>query len=440
MYTNTFPLRPTSSLHNIVPYFGSSVGLMSPKHHTYNLATIGLSLDLLNKGLSNRGVEKALQAFSLYINDLQTIPSYNTIRDWGAKRGNYLFTSSMESSCFATEWCLIVDISISIGAQRVLLALGVDLSKYDHSLPLRLCDVKVLAVGCRTLEGWTAQAIVGFLTEHVLANYQVAYMVSDSGPNIKRAALDLGLERVDDISHSVANSLKHCYTQLSDFELFMKKCIHLRRYNGFNNFYDLRPPMVRSKSRFMNVRKLIYWAEQMLLLLDGAYSSRYGRRKLSSKDRGKLEWLRQMRPMINLMSRELRLIDTITRALKAQGVQKSTISWAKELLANALARKSMHAKVGADLSRYLDDQLAILKRLNRKVVICSTDVIESCFGKYKAERPVGQRINFHTFRIFAYPEEAMDAAQIKEMAEINTMKEVRQRIRAVIKLKPTNTS
>jgi len=263
MLTTPSPPKVTS-----IPFFSAPVPRFRPKFHTYDLITIGLALDLASTGLSNRAIPKVLKMIQRYVAVGFTVPSYGSVRNWVAKRGCYLLDPLSRKESLDNDWCIIVDVSISIGAQRLLVVVGVDLSKYDHSLPLQLSDIEVLGLTTRTLEGWPAAAVAEYLEEQILAHYSVAYMVSDAGPNLKRAAQDLGLERIDDISHSIAASVKAAYTQLDGFEYFIKKCIHLRRYNGLNDFIGIRPPLLRGKARFMNISGLIYWANDMLCILE----------------------------------------------------------------------------------------------------------------------------------------------------------------------------
>lgn len=410
---------------------------MHPKHHSYSLIVIGLALDIAGLGLSNRKVVEVLKVTQRFVTYGFTVPSYGSVRNWVAKRGCYILDPRSRKDALENDWCIIADVSISIGAQRLLVVLGVDLSKYDHSLPLCLEDIEVLGLTALTFDGWTAQRLTDYLAKHILAHYSVAYMVTDGGPNLIRAAKDLGLERIDDISHAVAKSVKSAYTQVDGFKDFMDACIHLRRYNGLNNFIGLRPPMLRGKARFMNVSCLIYWAKDMLDLMDGDVTTRYGKRPLSDQDRGKLNWLIKYKSMITNMSRELNLIETISRGLKAEGISKQSVRWAKKKLQHQAVQRFMQSKVRLDVCHYLDDQLAKCERLKRDSVICSTDIIESCFGIYKEERPKGQVVNYHTLRMASYGAGDLTAQRTLESMEAKTLNEVGHEIKDLIKRKPT---
>ena len=66
-------------------------------------------------------------------------PSYSSIRYWEQKMSYYrLSTVSADSG---QEWVLIIDESIAIGREKLLLFLGVDLGAYCFGQPLCFADV-----------------------------------------------------------------------------------------------------------------------------------------------------------------------------------------------------------------------------------------------------------------------------------------------------------
>lgn len=411
------PLSPKVILQQ--PFHSSAATKsVKPKHYKFCLTMIGMALDMSRLGASNRLIPKLIGALQRYCTDLLELPSYGTVRNWVAIQSLFYLDPANQSGDAHAPWCIIADLSITIGGQRLLLILGVDLNKYDHSQPLEIGDIQVLGLASRTLKGWTAEDVAAYLRNHILSHYSVLYMVSDAGPNLVKAAKILDLPRVSDVSHAVALDLKLAYNQLPDFERFTRKCAHLRRYNSINDFVPLRPPRLRDKARFMNISYLIDWAYDMLQILEGRYDQKYLKGEpLSDTHRHKLSWLLEFKDMIYKMYAEMKLINNLIRGLKMEGVSEQTVQWAKSHLQGNHARQCMQPRVRLGLLNYLDEQLLVTKQVNLAQVICSTDILESCFGYYKQSSPGTRMYTRQPLRIACYGRPLVRAEQVKLMME-----------------------
>jgi len=411
------PLTPKVLLGQ--PFHRSAVTKnIKPKHYKYCLTMIGMALSLSRKGASNRSIPGIIATILRYCTDLLEIPSYGTVRNWIARQALFYLDPVNRPSERDTLWCIITDLSITIGGQRLLLILGVDLNAYDHSQALSIGDIRVLGLASRTLRGWTAKDVAAYLRSHILPHYSVLYMVSDAGPNLVKAAKIVQLPRVSDVSHAVALELKAAYSQLPDFERFTRKCAHLRRYNSINDFVALRPPRLRDKARFMNISHLINWAYGMLELLDGKSGTKgLKEQRLSNAHRHKLSWLLEFRDMIYSMHIEMTLVNNLLRGLKMEGVSEQTVQWAKTHLENYQARQHMQPRVRHGLLNYLDEQLIIADQLNLPRLICSTDILESCFGYYKQSSPGNRMYTQQPLRMACYGQPLIRAEDVKSMME-----------------------
>jgi len=64
---------------------------------------------------------------------------------------------------------------------------------------------------------------------------------------------------ISDMTHFIANALKHYYAKLSLFQQFQTLCTHLRQRLQQTRFAFLLPPKARTKGRFLGVSRQAQW-------------------------------------------------------------------------------------------------------------------------------------------------------------------------------------
>ncbi len=96
----------------------------------------------------------------------------------------------------------------------------------------------------------------------------VAYL-KDGGTDLAKAVRTL-TERgypslaIDDISHIIANLLKHEYEKHPMFVLFVSACGQASKKLKKTFLACFAPPKVSTKARFMNIHRLVKWADLIL--------------------------------------------------------------------------------------------------------------------------------------------------------------------------------
>ncbi|HZC03067.1 MAG TPA: hypothetical protein VE844_17425, partial [Gammaproteobacteria bacterium] len=91
----------------------------------------------------------------------------------------------------------------------------------------------------------------------------------DGGRELKKAPdvlseRGLGSPVIDDISHAVANMLKRRYETHPQFATFLSACGRVSSRLKHTVLACLTPPKVQTRSRFMNVHRLVRWADRVL--------------------------------------------------------------------------------------------------------------------------------------------------------------------------------
>ncbi len=155
------------------------------KGHSYGLilriaAQVLFCVQYLGYGAQSfRGCVHSLVCLNLCFRlAFKKIPSHTTIRNWACKMGYYRVHKEVEKS--KELWLILIDESISLGNEKILLVLGMPLSKVVFGQALHLSELRVLSMEvCKT---WTGETIHSVL-EKVSKNYPIGYIISDEGTN-----------------------------------------------------------------------------------------------------------------------------------------------------------------------------------------------------------------------------------------------------------------
>lgn len=276
----------------------------------------------------------------------------------------------------------MIDISIGLGTGKILTVLALD--AHHHQLRPTTApgfhDVHCMAVS--VADSWTGESIAAFLQRLIAIAGRPAAYLKDGGTDLQKAIRLLeeqGLASpcIDDISHSIANLLKWWYQDHLLFEIFLSACGRVSGKLKQTALACLVPPKVRTKARFMNLHRLVRWADQLLKL-----SPPGGARKGSmlSKLRACLDELPACRAFIKRFRDDAVPLLECQRMLKAHGLSHSTVAQCEpfvQAIGSELVRRRF--------SLYLHNQLQIATELGLDQIglpVCS-DQIESLFGLAK---------------------------------------------------------
>jgi len=314
-------------------------------------------------------LNKVFSAFSLYLNLELSSPSFSTTKLWVKKIGYAKLTSPKEK---ADDWILILDESIGIGQEKVLVILGARRSNIDFSRPLKLQDMEPLLV--KSSEKWTGHDI-GQELEIVKGKLgRVVYAVTDGGSSLKLGLKNAGIGQVYDITHAIAIFLDRIYRDDVAFKSFAHNAGQMRFKLCCSKNAHLIPPNQRSKSRFLNIDVLSKWAIKAL----DAYDSD----RLSGEGKAQLEWLKEIECFVKEMDLLISKIQDISIILKNEGLSKKTKRRCIGLLKGL--KKGRLLRFKKQMIEYLNKNTVHITKYKEKLLCCS-DVIESTFGKYKNE-------------------------------------------------------
>lgn len=338
-----------------------------PKYHRYDDFIIQLALSLvLRVGVSFRAASKIFCELHLCLHLNLGTPTHTTILLWTKKQGVGNFR---EKEYFNTQkWILIADESIQFGNKKLLFVIAVPVSMENKGSYLQYNDIIPLKIKVST--SWKAEEIAEVI-KNAIDIKQVEYAVSDLGSNLTKAFSILNIKHIEDINHKFSWMMQHLFEEDETFKNYTKELSDMRAKLSMSKYARIVPPNQRIMSRYMNLTPLFKWGVKMLKLLENNY--------LTEEECEKLKFLPQYKTFILETYELLCSMNQIQKIMKKNGMSKASINEALQLFdtqnnANAEIIKSKFIEYVHQMQ---------LRVSGRECVICSSDIIESCFGKYK---------------------------------------------------------
>ncbi len=316
-------------------------------------------------------MSKVFASFNLYLNLELTgaSPSNSTTMLWIKKIG---YTQLVLPKVKADDWIIIVDESIGIGQEKVLVILGIRQSQIDFTRPLRLQDMEPITV--KSKEHWTTKDVASELRIVQQKLGTVKYAVTDGGSALRCGLNEVSIKQVYDITHAIAIYLQRIYEGDECFKNYTHLAGQMRYKLCCSKVAHLIPPNQRTKSRFLNIDTISKWGLNTVNALKN--------KPLCAEERLNLQWVIEKKPLIIEMDKIMAVVKKISILLKNKGLTMQTKSKCISLLS-----KFQHGKLKQFreyMLNYLTENSKHIQHRKEKVLCCS-DIIESSFGRYKNE-------------------------------------------------------
>lgn len=311
------------------------------------------------------------------------LPHFTTGIGWALRVGLHCL---QKAQCRLDEkWVCIADFTMQIGSKKALIVLRVPVSAFSKGKALTLKQVDV--IGISLSETWNGELVKKYMLSLFERCGWPSQAVSDCGSDIKKGIVDTLLEAphsaswISDITHFVANALKHSYADLSLFQQFQTLCTRMRQRLQQTRFAFLLPPKARAKGRFLNVSRQAEWGLRTIAYLDE-------KEREPSPEASTLAYalrgLKPFKPFLTNFVRNTQCVNQVMRIVKTQGLSVDTIQACQDTLGDLPARSPLRKEV----SHYLQQYLPIVASSDSPI-LGSSDVIESLIGKAK------QRLDSH---------------------------------------------
>lgn len=357
-----------------------------PDYGKNKASLVYLALQLfLVAGISFRAVSRVIEVISGILG-IAKAPSHQTIINWWLKLSmvkmqaiRQVKATHIPRYSFSNGFIWMIDISIGLGAGKILTVLALDVQhhKIAPNAP-RLQDVH--CVGVSVAPSWTGEKIADFLKKVIATLGRPAALMKDGGADLSKSArllTEQGLVTpcIDDVSHKIANLVKHEYGTHPLFDTFTAACGKISKRFKQSILACLVPPKVSVKARFMNLHRLVSWAEK---ILKHSAPGRAAKDSLLSKLRDGLDELPECKTFINRFIRDVTPLMECQKIIKNKGLSHETYAQCQALI--DVIPRSSSLRIG--FNEWANKQLSIAKTLavDHTGLPISTDQIESLFG------------------------------------------------------------
>src|SRR5882672_7196761 len=288
--------------------------------------------------------------------------------------------SGLSQAPFSNGLIWMIDVSIALGAGKIVAVLALDAQHHLTETAPGLPQVRCLAVAVAA--SWTGDTLADLLRRLIAVMGRPAAYLKDAGSDLHKAidvldAQGLASPAIDDISHAVANMLKRRYHAHPKFATFVSACGRVSGKLKHTLLACLAPPSVHTKARFMNVHRLVTWADR-LLTLSPAGGAKAG--STLAKLRACLDALPSCKALIERFREDAIPLLACQKLLKTQGLSHDTLAQCAPLIDTIPSQA-----VRREFAGYLQYQLETAKTLGLDQVglPISSDAIESLFGVAK---------------------------------------------------------
>jgi hypothetical protein len=360
--------------------------------HKVDLVFLALQLFLLAR-IGFRAVCRVLHVLAPALG-IPKVPCPQTVINWVSRLSlvriqavSMLKGLPLPSAPFCNGLIWMIDITIALGTGKILTVLALDAHHHQFSTAAPgFQDVQCMMVS--VADSWTGETIASVLEKVIAVTGRPVAYLKDGGCDLQKA-IRLLYERgraspcIDDISHVVANLLKHWYHDHPLFETFLSACGSVSGKLKQTILACLSPPKVHTKARFMNVHRLIIWADRLLKLSPAGGAAN---RSMLSKLRACFGKLPLCRSFIKRFRDDAVALLKCQKILKTQGLSHATLAQCEPIIQSIPTARVRHG-----FFTYLNRQLEIARELNLDDVglTISSDAIESLFGLAK-QHGVGQ--------------------------------------------------
>ena len=356
----------------------------SPIENIDSLIYITLLLFLVAR-IGFRAVSRVLSVLANPLGILKA-PSHQTVINWLQR----LTIVKMQSIChmqptqipmgsFSNGFIWMIDISIGLGAGKILTVLALDVYHHEKSSEApKLQDIH--CVGVSVAPSWNGETIAVFLNKIISTLGCPAAYLKDGGTDLGKSARLLteqgrGSLCIDDVSHKIANLVKHEYKDHPLFATFISACGKVSKNFKQTLLACLVPPKVSVKARFMNLHRLVSWADK---ILRHSPPGRATQDSLLSKLRKSLDDLPQCKQFIQRFLKDMTPLMACQKIIKSKGLSHKTYEQCKEIIDSMPISPSI--RIG--FNQWIDEQLCIAKKLgvDNTGLTISSDPIESAFS------------------------------------------------------------
>lgn len=352
----------------------------TPAAHGYTAGVIALFLGLVQLGVSLRAASRVLEFIARSFGLPFSAPDWTTGRMWLLRFGLAQLNAPKDQ---ADDWVWLIDHSVQIGKQKVLAILGIRL--LDLPMPEQfLSPDDMVLIDLVPMETSSREDVAARLEDAAARTTVPRAIVDDHGVDLNggvRIFQQSHPETVEiyDAKHKAACLLKARLGKDPRWMAFCTKVGQARCAVQQTELGALAPPGSKPKARFMNLAGQLNWADKVLAILDGLPGSAppwVTPERLEDK----LGWLRESREDLAEWRQWQTIMDVTVGFVGSEGLHaKTAVQLSRKI--RPLLRTAEGRRLAAELIKFVREQASKAKPGER--LPGSTEVLESCFGRFK---------------------------------------------------------
>lgn len=341
-----------------------------PARHKFSYFVIEIILSIkLSTSVSFKAVSKQATILNIHLEEITGNPTNSTIMNWVKKLGLYQLEKAKEK---ADDWIIILDHSIQLGQDKLFVVLGIRESTIDFTRPLQYQDLTPLLITSKVK--WTGEIIKIILLELESKLGKIKYAVGDYGSDIKKGLELSGILHIHDVTHRIGLIIEKLYGTDAQFADVTAHMSEMRIKLAQTASAPIIPPTQRKKSRYLNIAAISNWATRALRLAENDSLD-----KIDQPITDGILWLKEYKSPILEQKEINNAILSISKILKHNGFSKETIAKCNKEMDCLCSAKGVLFK--SKINEYFESMQKLMP--NTVTILCSSDIIESTFGKYK---------------------------------------------------------
>lgn len=398
---------------------------IKPKHHRYSLRMMRTSFDLYREAFGFKEIARILKVTNF---ECKT-PCADTIKQWIIKYSYKSLHAPIES---ANNWAILADSTATIGQQKALVILGVQMDKIlnRNDLTLKYTDVKVLSIYIsKTINGKIVCDVVKKALERI--GNKTTSFISDQGSDLKKAGKLLQETRSDikciyDIPHKMALLIERELKNSTKWKRFLSDIGKTSVSIAQTELSAIKPPKQRIKARYMNANIFIEWYIKTFEMISLGRLIEIGIEK--ERFEKYFDWFFGYEEYIYNCEKMFFAVNIINDEVRTNGVSKNSCNnITKRFVLAGIQNNSFSKKA---LNAVLEE---VEKLDNGQIVFGSTEILESFIGKYKHHGvTAGQGINSHALGMANLAGDRPDFNSIKDAMEAYTNKTASEWVKEMI--------
>jgi hypothetical protein len=333
-------------------------------------------------GVSMRAAPRVMATVSEALGLALPTPHWTTGRLWLLRMGHWkLAVEKVE----ADNWAWLIDHSVQIGQDKCLVILGIrlcDLPRRGQSL--RLEDMELIEL--LPSKSWTRAEVDAALENAVERTGRAPrVIVNDHGPDLS-GGVAMFQERhrqtveIYDAKHKAACMMKARLEKNPRWQEFQTKVGQTRCAVQQTELAFLTPPAPKPKARFMNLAPQLAWGKRVLAIVrerPEPLKQAVGMERLKEK----FGWIEPFADEMTEWSQWQQVADVAVTLVNREGIYKGVSRRLARQFSQLDALNDSAKQMAAELVEFVSRQESLVERKER--FPGSTEVLESCFGKFK---------------------------------------------------------